>query len=282
MVLFDPLRPRSAPYGLTCVRWCPEPMTRPDRHNEIEINLLRSGWLTYLLGGRKVQVPAGRLSVFWAAIPHQVIDYGDTTEYQVATIPLAWLLERRLPDRLVQPLLQGDLICDPQVSPAADIELLSAWETDLKTDSIEKREIVLLEIEARLRRLALAIPETGRANLGPRLSQSGLSGVEKMAGFIAQNYTRRISVDSIGKSVGLHPNYAMSLFKKTFGTTLNDYLTSHRISRAQRLLATTDEKIVDVALSSGFASVSRFNAAFRKTCDCAPREYRQQHRMRLR
>jgi AraC-like DNA-binding protein len=69
----------------------------------------------------------------------------------------------------------------------------------------------------------------------------------------------------------------MSLFKKAFGTTLIDYLTHHRISHAQRLLATTDAKIVEIAFSSGFNSISRFNEAFRRACNCTPREYRRQH-----
>src|SRR5204862_3730801 len=81
MVSFDPNRPDFAPYGLTCVRWNPAPMRRPDHHNEVEINFLGTGWLTYLLGGRKVRFEAGRLSAFWAAIPHQIIDFGDETEY---------------------------------------------------------------------------------------------------------------------------------------------------------------------------------------------------------
>jgi AraC-like DNA-binding protein len=78
--------------------------------------------------------------------------------------------------------------------------------------------------------------------------------------------------------VGLHPNYAMGLFQNAFGTTLIEYLTHHRISHAQRLLATTDEKIVEVAFSSGFSSISRFNEAFRRECGCSPREYRRKHR----
>ena len=98
-----------------------------------------------------------------------------------------------------------------------------------------------------------------------------------MACLIAQRYTEPLTVEQIGKKVGLHPNYAMSLFKKTFGTTLIDYLTHHRISHAQRLLATTEKKIVEVAFSSGFNSISRFNEAFRRACGCSPREYRVRH-----
>ena len=100
-----------------------------------------------------------------------------------------------------------------------------------------------------------------------------------MACLIAQRYTEQLTVAEIGERVGLHPNYAMGLFKKAFGTTLIDYLTHHRVSHAQRLLATTNEKIVEVAFNSGFNSISRFNEAFRRACGCTPRAYRLQHAM---
>ena len=45
---------------------------------------------------------------------------------------------------------------------------------------------------------------------------------------------------------GLHPNYAMNLFRQTFGTTMTHFITEHRISHAQRLLVTTDEAILTV------------------------------------
>jgi hypothetical protein len=39
-------------------------MQRFDRHNEIELNLLDRGSLTYIVGGRRVSIPAGRLAAF--------------------------------------------------------------------------------------------------------------------------------------------------------------------------------------------------------------------------
>ena|SRR5476649_1655420 len=100
-----------------------------------------------------------------------------------------------------------------------------------------------------------------------------------MACFIAQRYTERLTVEEIGKFVKLHPNYAMNLFQKTFGTTLINYLTQHRVSHAQRLLVTTDSTIADVAFDSGFNSISRFNDAFRRAGGCSPREYRRSHEL---
>jgi AraC-like DNA-binding protein len=283
-VSFDPNRPDFAPYGLTCVHWRPSPMRRPDHHNEVELNFLEAGSVTYLLGGTKTVVEAGKLSVFWAAIPHQIIDYGNETAYYVATIPLQCFLQWRLPENFVQPLMQGRLVSEPSAERAnSDTQLFEHWEGDLLKKASELERPVLLEMQARLIRLALNIPvppkpRKKRDRLAT-ITDTGLNKVEQMACFIAQNYTEKLTVQQIGACVKLHPNYAMNLFQKTFGTTLINYLTQHRVSHAQRLLATTEQTVTEIAFESGFLSISRFNDAFRRACGCSPREYRKSHEL---
>lgn len=258
-------------------------MHRPDRHNEIELNFLETGWVTYLLGGRKIRLEAGQLSAFWAAIPHQIIDFGDEAEYFVATLPLAWFLQSKMPDSLTHDLLQGHVVCErPGKRARSDALLFADWEKDLRKCDPDIGKAVLFEMEARLFRLAIAnhSDKSLRTNRVRRIviNKGGLNKVEQMAGLIAQRYTEHLTVAAIGDAVKLHPSYAMSLFQKAFGTTLIDYLTQHRISHAQRLLAITDQKILEIALNSGFRSISRFNDAFRRACDCSPRDYRRKHR----
>lgn len=256
-------------------------MNRPDRHNEIEINLLQTGSLTYLVGGQKVRIPSQRLSAFWAAMPHQIIEFEDSSEYFVATLPLAWFLQCRLPEPLVQSLLQGHVVTESSVEPVqTDFQLLAHWERDLSHPTSGLRRAVLLELEARLLRLAGTMQSVEKRSVSRHrqaVSATDLSKVEQMASYIARNYTHPLSVDVISKQVKLHPNYAMGLFKDKIGTTLVDYITKQRISHAQRLLATTEMRILDIALASGFVSISRFNEAFRRECGCSPRHYRKQH-----
>jgi AraC-like DNA-binding protein len=62
---------------------------------------------------------------------------------------------------------------------------------------------------------------------------------------------------------------------------LISYVTQHRISHAQRLLATTAQTVTEIAFESGFLSISRFNDAFRRACGCSPREYRKSHELEV-
>src|SRR5215213_2290710 len=139
MAYFDDSRRDFEPYGFTCQRWTPRRMRRPDRHNEIELNLLQSGSLTYVLGGRKATIPAGRLAAFWAAIPHQIVDTRGSADYFVATIPLAWFLQCDFPDHLVQPVLHGEILFDPGTEPG-DAHRFERWIEDLRTDDARDRQ----------------------------------------------------------------------------------------------------------------------------------------------
>jgi len=283
IVAFDPSRPNFTPYGFTCLRWQASRTPRPDRHNEIELNLLESGSLTYLVGGRRVRLEAGQLHVFWAAMPHQILEQEDAENFLVATIPLTWFLEWRLPEKLMQPLLQGKVLRSGEPEYASeDVQMLSRWIDYMEHSPKVLQQIILLEIQARLLRFALsgpsALPETA-AGRGPAANRSELSKAERLACFVAQHCTQKLSAADMGRAVELHPNYAMSVFKNTFGITLNEYLIRQRISHAQRLLVTSNANITDIALSSGFTSISRFNAAFHEVCECSPSQYRRRNRV---
>lgn len=285
MTRFDESRKDFEPYGLTCVRWEAAVMNRPDRHNEIELNLLETGSITYLLFGQKVVVPAGRLAVFWAGMPHSTTEFRGLTEYYVATIPLVWFLQWRLPEHFTRLVLHGHLLLEPDASRAAlDAVQFRTWVEDLATSVEERRHAMLLEIEARLRRLALRIPPRpagppGKRHAAAVLGAGTLNCAERMAAFIAQHYTQPLALNDISRAVGLHPNYLISVFRRVFGTTPLEYVLQHRLSHAQRLLATTDELILEIALDSGFGSLSRFNEAFRRAFGCTPRDYRRRHRV---
>lgn len=282
MPLFDPNRTDFAPYGFTCVSWLPERMKRPDRHNEIELNLLLDGELVYLFGGRTVILRAGELGVFWASVPHQIVSFSGRAPYFVATIPLPWFLACRLPSAMAQALLHGEFLRESLGERAQlDRALFQQWSDDLSRSGDVRAQIALREMEARLHRLALSATASPPEAEPLAWDSVGAARIERVASYIAQSYTSRLSVEGVASEVGLHPNYLMTLFRKAFGTTLLEYINRHRVTHAQRLLATTDDSVLKIALDSGFSSLSRFNAVFKAYSKCTPRAYRRTHRLSL-
>ena len=267
---FDPARDPFSPYGFSCQMWQPTLMPKPDRHNEIEINLLRSGSVTYLMGGSRTTIQSGRIALFWAAIPHQIVAWEGKEPYFVVTLPLGWFLAAGVPVTFAQVLLKGGLMCD--TAPlSTDLAQFQRWEADLREKDEVRERAALLELQARLLRLAHAQPKATKARSVP----PALSRADQLACYIARNYHKPLTAESIAKASGLHPNYAMNLFRQAFGTTMSDFIVQHRLSHAQRLLLTTGDAVTEIAFASGFQSLSRFNEAFKKSCGCSPREYRK-------
>ena len=62
------------------------------------------------------------------------------------------------------------------------------------------------------------------------------------------------------------------------GVTLNEYVNLLRLSYAQALLMQEDTNVLDVAMESGFRSISAFNRSFRKISGKSPSDFRSELR----
>jgi AraC family transcriptional regulator, melibiose operon regulatory protein len=259
---------------------------RPHSHNEIEILLIERGQGTWQMSGKMVTLKAGSLVVFWAVRPHQLMKASDNLVLHWLTMPLTVFVEWRLPENFAKLLLAGGVFVEPDKAMFPfDRHSLENWHRDLLDPDRERQRMALLEIEARLRRMALTFHDEKAAN-SKELPSAGtfnhhyFDKISQIADFVSKNFSQPMPVVDIAKHINMHPASATKLFKKICGMSLMQYITQHRIFHAQRLLMSTDMKIVDVALDSGYQSASRFYAAFKEYCGQSPQEYRQSVRRR--
>lgn len=271
----DPqVRPRVVQPGLTGWSGRPELMGTAHQHDDLEINLVdEGGTMLYLFGGAPVEVGRGRLAAFWAAVPHQLVANSATRAHWV-NVPFATFLGWGLPDSLVPRLLSGT----PLVSAAVGTDSANflQWSADLGGAEPERHRIAMLEVEARLRRLALSSvgePERQYTGGDPALRQ-----VVAMVRHIAENFREPVTVADVADAARLHPHYAMAQFRRVVRTTVGDYLAQCRLAEARRLLVTTDMPVNELAAAAGFGSVSRFYTAFSAACGTSPARFRREHR----
>ena len=268
---------RIEPPGLLGWAGRPTLMGAAHQHDDLEINLVaEGGTMLYLFGGVPVEVSAGSVAAFWAAVPHQLVANSATRAHWVQ-VPFATFLGWGLPDALVGRLLSGTpLISPPSARVETDPANFAQWAADLACGQPERRQIAMLEIEARVRRLALATREQPvRHYTG---GDPALRQVVTMVRHIAEHFRTPLTVADVAEVARLHPNYAMAQFRRVAGTTILDYLTQCRLAEARRLLITTDLPINDVASETGFGSVSRFYTAFSSACGKPPATFRREHR----
>lgn len=253
-------------------------MALPHTHPDVEINFLFDGGrVAYFHGGAVETIPAHHFAVLWAGVPHQTVPPGIVGEGVWITLPLAWFLQWNLPGDFAPRLLSGCIVLGQPVP--GERAQLERWVADFESGAPARRRVLLLELEARLHRLALEQPaRRGRPRL-PATDAAGSGQIERITRFMAEHYREPLAVPTIADAIGLHPKYLMRVFKKHCRVSVWDYLTQLRISHAQRLLITTDLKVLDVAMESGFASVAPFYAAFAaRSRGLKPLDYRRRHR----
>ncbi len=78
--------------------------------------------------------------------------------------------------------------------------------------------------------------------------------------------------------LGLSRTRMIHVFGEVVGTTPHRYLVERRIAHAARLLASTSRPVIDICFDSGFGSVARFQAAFRRAWGMTPSQYRARSR----
>jgi AraC-like DNA-binding protein len=247
-------------------------------HPDIELNFLfRPDRLRYLQGGKAHSFAGEKVLLFWGGIPHQTLAPSAVKAGVWITLPLAWFLQWDLPNSLAHRLLAGEIAVGPMI--AGESAILDRWIDDDASHSPARRKALLLELQGRLERLALSLPRR-KARPGRPVRPEGTGHIGPATRFIAEHFREPISLADIARAARLNAKYLARLFKKQCGITVWDYLTRLRVSHAQRQLITTNFKIVDVALESGFSSLAPFYAAFSSfSRGVRPLEYRRRHRL---
>ena len=67
------------------------------------------------------------------------------------------------------------------------------------------------------------------------------------------------------------------IFKDEYGMTPKTYADKLRLDKAKQFLIKTDMKIIDIAYSVGFGSLSAFYRFFEKEMGITPSEFRKSH-----
>ena len=98
----------------------------------------------------------------------------------------------------------------------------------------------------------------------------------KMKRHADEFYTGDMSLKYLAKIYHKNEKYMGRIFKDDLGMSFSEYSNRLRLRRAEELLLTTNEKIIDIALSSGFNTVPYFNRLFKACHGMSPEEYRKQ------
>ena len=92
--------------------------------------------------------------------------------------------------------------------------------------------------------------------------------------YIDAHYMNDLSLDEVAAAADFSKFHFSRLFKQYTGYTFCDYIRHRKIRAAEELLNQSDLTVTEIAMQSGFVSLSTFNRVFRQFKNCSPTEYR--------
>ncbi len=245
-------------------------------HDALEICAFEGGSVTMLYGGKTISVPENRLVIHWGMLPHQVVRRDPLALVVGIHLPLVWFLQWQIPAHLTARLLGLDLLIEPpRQQPCSDLAMLKNWHHLLGKHGREGIPVVLAEVRARLLGLALSHNDLRDDGL-IKADHLAPSAFHRTLQEITQHFREPLQIARLAKQAGISPRHLTRIFHEHTGQTINEYLTRLRLSHAQRLLITTDRKVIDVMYDCGFTCSTHFYKVFREQAGCTPRHYRLQ------
>ncbi|WP_244464841.1 helix-turn-helix domain-containing protein [Martelella endophytica] len=257
----------------------PQPMAAPHWHAQVEVNYVFEGHVRYLMEGCDMRLGAGDLCLFWGGRAHRMDVSSPDSRYAVVHLPLFHFFRLNLPQGIAAALMRGGCLVTA-ATDAADPANFERWNRMIATADPERRDHAVNELLLRLQRIrfdAYALTGTTTEPEAHSVDDAfqSQSKVARMCDYISARFQEDIDSAAIAAAVGLHPKYAMSLFRKCTGLTINRYVNLLRVSYTQALLLEDGANVTDAAMRAGFGSLSAFNKCFREISGMSPSDFRR-------
>lgn len=177
---------------------------------------------------------------------------------------------------MTQPILINQTTCSTIYAEEADI-IAQLCRDYFQNDSLREMMIYskLLAFFVNYVRYRMSLEDENTYMLSKAEKQNDL--IEKfntVFDYLDEHFTEDLTLETVADVAGFSKFHFSRLFKQCSGYNFYDYLCFKRIKSAETLLLKPGISITEVALQSGFSSLSTFNRTFKKLKGCTPSEYR--------
>lgn len=103
--------------------------------------------------------------------------------------------------------------------------------------------------------------------------------IEKIHDEIVENLDKRIRINDLAIKYSISPSALKYQFKKVYGKSIAAHIKGHRMEKAEELLRKSNLSILQIAVSVGYSSPSKFSSSFKNAYGLLPNEYRKIHQI---
>ncbi len=254
-------------------------------HGQIEVNVPFDGDVEYFINGETIHLKQGHIIIFWACVPHRLTNIGKCQSMAIFNLPMHLFLSLPINRELINHVTHGMVVQSRFPQQICEFEV-SRWQEETQNENEQIRQLALDEIGLMIKRFGISGWDPLLVHHTPKTRDNGISKhaqfyVSQMLEFIAANHDKQLTIQQIADHVELNQNYAMGIFQRVMQLTMKQYIVAMRINHARVLLSEGDKSILDVALTAGFNSSSRFYDTFSKFVGMTPLQYRKSSRSKF-
>ncbi|ARF16198.1 helix-turn-helix domain-containing protein [Sporosarcina ureae] len=99
--------------------------------------------------------------------------------------------------------------------------------------------------------------------------------IQRSLNFIEEHLTNELQINLLAEHVGYSKFHFQRIFRNIIGKSIAEYIRERRITQSARELITTDQRVIDIAMTYQFNSQESFTRAFKKVYDMTPGNYRK-------
>jgi len=226
-------------------------------HSHIEVCLILDGEMEVWINGQRKLLKQGELSVAWSY---------DTHGYHTPNHSVC--LSAIIPPQLFKeflPLLKNRHASSPFLSDPVLFEQIHTWMLAAHRcdDELTRKGYIYIILGTLIKNIRFEEHSTQENRL---LSSQVLL-------YLNENFRENLSLSSVARVLGYHPNHMSHMFKSTLKIGFNQYLTLLRLRESLLLMQDGNKSITECAFESGFQSLRTFYRAFQAEFGCAPRDY---------
>ncbi len=248
-------------------------------HSAVEICAANRGVCEYIVNNEKYTLREGEVIIVPSGAPHSM-EMGADAVRHVYVLELDSLLVLQdftsLRSLMMFPI--HITLDSPILKEATALLAAVAEEYDTQNRLRELRNYArVLELYTLVGRNYLDTV-SAQAGASPARQRVYLDVFNDVMKYIDLHYQEPLTLEGISARAGFSKYHFSRLFKQYANTTFYHYLSLKRVMMAERLLATSDMPVTEIALLTGFGSIPTFNRTYKQIRQYTPTEFRSLYR----
>ncbi|HIU77295.1 MAG TPA: helix-turn-helix transcriptional regulator [Candidatus Pelethocola excrementipullorum] len=251
-------------------------------HSCMEIPHIRKGNGIYNIQEKTLYVEDGDVIIFNHMEAHGWEVLSETMDVEVILFPIDFIAERmgNFDYEFLKPYVQRGSNFKNKISHESQYsaELLALFRSILK--EAKGRELgYQLMVKADILKMLTHLTRYYLSSAPPsnefKNREHAMKRLEKVFLHMYTHFDEKITLEQMASLCYMSPAYFSAYFRKACNCTFSNYLNGIRIQQVQKLIHTTDQEIVDIAMECGFTNISNFYRIYKKYIGHPPGQERE-------